>query len=150
MNKGLQVLGLCLMSVCAWSQESERYEAIVKIELTAAGGEARTGRTQAQSDWIVVPKQCEYVSHDVEVLKRVPQSPPEAANDGRTSYADGVRRDDAGRVTHVSLQVIALQAAESGPLPVIVARLSMVVRCDQGVLKELRERNSRATVVASK
>lgn len=127
MYKGLPLLALCLIPVGASSDDADVHVIAATLELR--GSEARAGRTERRSGRVPIVRGCDYLSHDVEVLNRVPAAAPGISDDGTTAYRDFLSKDDAGRVIAVVLQLSVKSAPTSVPQSFIEVRLTTVTRC---------------------
>ncbi len=130
----LYILGIPV----ALAGDQVRKEATVRLEVRVAGGATKDGPSVGKSGRFDIPEQCEYVSHDVEILERVPAAAG-VASDASTAFEETVQRSRSGRVTSVRLFVFAARAERVGePQPKIAASLVTVVRCDEVGIAKLR------------
>jgi hypothetical protein len=102
-----------------WSQA-------VEVEL-GSGGCKSCWRTNGSL--IRIPNECEYESHTISQIRRIPLVSIEIGSDDSTEYEDILDRDAKGRIHTVQLRVRIHKTSASSVDPLISMRLRVVAKC---------------------
>ena len=124
----------------ALTAESGRRMTTASVEVTSTFARMGAGGSRGVPRSINFPIGCDYISHDVQLVKREPR----AANEGPSAnphhyFRDRLERDRSGRVKRLELLVQAVRPFTLGPGGATsTIRVTVTASCDKRALPEFQ------------